>query len=159
MNLRVTVLSRVAFDVKKTKYTLPPAQKEHLLQQIAAVVSSRADYAFSYVHGSVIADVPFGDIDLALYMTDGLLPSKELTIKEELNLEIELQEKFGYPFDVRIINTAPLSFCYNVFKNGQLLFENNEDIKVRFVTQTIKRYIDFLPYRKRYLKEVLGLEI
>jgi len=152
-------LSRVSFDIKKTRYVLSSVQKEQLMKQIIAIVSSHTDYAFLYVHGSFIEDVPFGDIDLALYIIEDLLPPIDLTIKKEIALEVELQEKLGYPFDAHIINTAPLSFCYNVLKNGRLLYENDEDIRVRFVTQTIDRYIDFLPYRKRYLKEVLGLEV
>lgn len=155
----MTILSRVSFDIKKTKYILSPAQKDNLMKQTAEIVSRQIDFAFLYVHGSFIEDIPFGDIDLAIYILDNMLPTNELTIKKELALEVSLQEELGYPFDVRIINTAPLSFCYNVIKNGRLLCDNDEDIRVQFVTQTIGRYIDFLPYRKRYLKEVLGLEV
>lgn len=139
---------------------MPRDEKEALLQKAARIITAgRDDIAFVYAHGSFLEDTPFGDIDLALYLAVKQPPDKNRVIKDELDLEVELQEKLGFPFDVRIINNAPLSFCYNVIKHGRLIIDADEESRVGFVTYTIKRYLDFLPFRKRYLKEVIGLEV
>ncbi len=79
-------------------------------------------------------------------------------INYEIELEIKLEETLKYPMDVRVLNYAPLSFQYQVIKNGNLLFEKDGDCRVDFQTKTLDFYFDFAPFRKQYLKEVLGFE-
>lgn len=149
-----------AFEkIKQKKYTAGSADKNNLLNNLVNTLKENRDITFAYTHGSFLSEVPFGDIDIAIYLDQSALPEKDQLIRYEISMEIELQEKFGYPFDVRIINRAPLSFRYNVLKNGKLLFSRNDDLNTDFAARTIDDYIDFLPYRKRYLKEVLSLEI
>jgi len=64
-----------------------------------------------------------------------------------------------YIVDVRVLNMSPLSFKYNVIKNGIVLISRNDDERADFQEVTIASYFDFAPYRKMYLKETLGLGI
>jgi len=61
--------------------------------------------------------------------------------------------------DVRVLNASPLSFLYHVIKGGRILMARDDDIRADFQENTIKHYLDFAPFRKMYLKEVLGLGI
>jgi len=46
--------------------------------------------------------------------------TKKRQLKLELKLERELEEKIKLPIDIRILNYSPLSFRYNVIKDGNL---------------------------------------
>lgn len=140
------------------RYHLPKEKKNALVSLLADNLRSRSGLDFAYIHGSFLHEEQFGDIDIAVYLKEECF-SGDLTTKVEIDLEVELERLAGYTVDVRVINNSPLSFRYNVIKGGKLLFAGNEDGQTCFVERTISAYIDFLPYRKRYLKEVLDLEV
>ncbi|WP_347489009.1 nucleotidyltransferase domain-containing protein [Desulfoscipio sp. XC116] len=144
---------------KRKKYSLYPEEKEELVKRIGILISKRSNAAFAYIYGSFLEDNGFGDIDIAFYFHRKNLPAESDIISLEIQMEMELQKEFGYLFDARIINYAPISFCYNVLKNGTPIYIDDDDLRVNFFSMIVKKYIDFLPYRKRYLKEVLGLEV
>jgi len=54
--------------------------------------------------------------------------------------------------DIRVLNFAPVSFLYEVIR-GNLIFERNEEIRIRVVEQTIQRYLDLKPMILRGIKE------
>ena len=143
----------------KKRHFLSYEKKNNVVPLLTDNLKERTELDFAYIHGSFLNEEEFGDIDIAVYLIkDATLPKESVT-KFEIDMEIQLEKLTGYPVDVRIINSSPLSFCYNVIKSGKLLFTRNEDSQTDFVERTIIAYIDFVPYRKRYLKEVLGLEI
>ncbi len=93
---------------------------------------------------------------MAVYMEK--LP--ESVLEYELQMETELMETAGgYIIDARVLNAAPLSFRYNVIKDGVILFVKNDDKRADFQEATMSAYMDFLPYYNKYLKETLGVEV
>lgn len=112
----------------------------------------RSDLLFAYVHGSSVAQEQFRDIDVAIY-----LKSKPIELLQlELNLEAELYNLIGCPADIRILNDAPLSFRYNVIRQGRRLAVLTDDARCDFEETMVNNYFDFAPYRKMYLQEALG---
>lgn len=91
---------------------------------------------------------------LFIYRTN---PVKKEALKEELKLEGELEDKIKLPVDVRTLNYSPLSFRYKVFRDGKLILNKDETIKSDFESLSIREYHDFNFYRKRYMREVLGI--
>lgn len=154
--IRVRGIQMKAF---KKRFSLTHEKKNELISLLTDILRDRIDLDFAYIHGSFLNEEKFSDIDIAVYMAKGAYPQKEPVTKFEIDLEIQLEKLAGYPVDVRVINDSPLSFRYNVLKFGKLLFAGNEDIQTGFAERTITAYIDFVPYRKRYLKEVLNIEI
>lgn len=111
---------------------------------------------FAYIHGSFSPKDNFGDIDVAVF----LKAEREVNfLRYELSLEAVLQKLFPFPVDLRVLNNAPVSFRYSVIKQGQKLVDKDESRRVEFEVATMSRYFDFYPLRRRYLKEVLNLEI
>lgn len=143
----------------KKRYSISNERKNYIISLLTDNLRACAELDFTYIHGSFLSEEDFGDIDIAVYLKKGANPTSDSVTKFEIDLEIKLEKLTGYPVDVRVINNSPLSFRYNVLKSGKLLFAVNEDIQTDFAERTITAYIDFVPYRKRYLKEVLDLEI
>jgi hypothetical protein len=73
-------------------------------------------------------------------------------------LEESLSEiGFRIPTDVRILNSAPLSFQYSVIRNGIPVTVRDICKKDDFELLTLVKYFDFSPFRREYLREVLKL--
>lgn len=143
----------------KKKYYMSQDDKKKIISLLTEILKTFAEIDFAYLHGSFLNREEFGDIDIAVFIRiEEYLPEVSLT-KLEIDLEVKVEKIAGYPVDIRALNNAPLSFRYNVLKNGQLMFARDEDFQVDFAARTITSYIEFSPYRKRYLKEVLGLEV
>lgn len=123
-------------------------------ERFRAVLEEHGEISFAYVHGSFAEGREFADVDVALYLS--ALPPDPLMYEIDRESELALAG-FGYVFDVRILNEAPLSFRYNAIKSGHLLFERNKDERSDFVERTLDLYFDFAPYRRMYLRETLGI--
>ncbi len=135
---------------------LKKPDKEAIEQIIRRVLEKHLEISFAYLHGSFVKGDAFRDIDVAVYMEK--LP--ESVLEYELKMETELIKAVGgYIIDVRVLNTAPLSFKYNVIKDGVVLLVKDDEKRADFEEATIAAYLDFLPYRNMYLEETLGVKV
>lgn len=140
---------------KIQRYFLSEGEKRSLFGKIELFIKSRKEVLFAYLHGSFFDKGYFKDIDVALYVG-----TKEITVLDyELDLEVLLQDKFGYPFDVRVLNKCPVSFSYRVIKEGKRMCVADDDQRTTFEEDVLSRYLGFLPYYKRYLSEGYGIRI
>lgn len=132
-------------------------QRKQILQQLTMRLKGIPEALFAYVHGSFIQRELFRDVDIAIFLE----ASTELTspLDYELDLEVRLRWEFGFPVDVRLLNQAPVVFCFCVIKEGLLLFSKDEGARSNFEGYVFSAYADFAPFRARYFKEVLGVEI
>jgi predicted nucleotidyltransferase len=136
------------------KHSVSDQEKEKVISTISSVLEKEIDVVFSYVHGSFLERV-FKDIDIAILVDERRIPS---FLRYELQMESLLNKAVGkFTFDVRILNGAPLSFRYEVIKNGKLMITKDEESRIDFETSTFSNYFDFAPFRDSYLKEVLRI--
>ena len=130
--------------------------KKAVKEAIRAVFKKHEEILFAYLHGSFVKKDAFRDIDVAIYLER--MPASVL--EYELQMETDLMKALKkYIVDVRVLNGAPLSFKYNVIKDGIVLLSKDDDKRADFEEKTIVFYLDFLPYRKLYLRETLGVEV
>ena len=130
--------------------------KKAVKEAIREVLKNHEEILFAYLHGSFVKKDAFHDIDVAIYLER--MPASVL--EYELQMETDLMKALKkYIVDVRVLNGAPLSFKYNVIKDGIVLLSKDDDKRADFEEKTIVLYLDFLPYRKLYLRETLGVEV
>jgi predicted nucleotidyltransferase len=143
-------------DVGFTKYSLRPDKREDITAVIRAFLETECrDASAVYIFGSFITEDRFEDVDIAL-----LLNEKEpQALQFELLLERRLQEKIGYPVDVRILNGAPLSFCWSVLRSGRLILDRDPNMRADFESNIMKQYSDFSGFMKQYLREVINAPV
>ncbi len=134
-------------------YKLAENENDKVKERISNLLKKRGEILFSYIHGSFLKN-DFKDIDIAVYLND-----EKMSLKYELHLECEIEDAAGFPIDLRILNKAPLSFRFNVIKNGILLFSRNEKSRCDFESLSMTEYHDFNYFMKRYRSEALGIEI
>lgn len=110
---------------------------------------------FAYVHGSFLETQPFRDIDIAIYLSAGLDDPVGFALDLGARLEKQLRSmEEDVPVDVQVLNQAPLSFRYHVFR-GKLLCSKNERLRVQMVEHTVSRYLDIKPLRHRAINEAI----
>ncbi len=132
------------------KFSLANQAKRQLENKLREILLQKREILFAYIHGSFLQDIPFHDIDLALYMDESQI-NKQKSLDYELRLSIELELKVKYPIDVKIINFAPLYFRYTITK-GKLLLSNDDELRYNFIEKTWLEYLDFKPYYYETLK-------
>lgn len=104
----------------------------------------------AYVFGSFVEDKPYSDIDLGLLMLND--PGNPVVL--EIDFETEIEKITGCPVDIRILNGAPLSFCQQVIRTGEVILGSDPDIRADFEGRILKKYFDFSRFRTQYIREV-----
>ena len=127
--------------------------KERVAEEIKGFLRGQPDIVFAYLHGSFLKAERFRDIDVAVFLKNPV----SSTLQAEIRLETELAKVVKkFPVEVKILNHAPLSFRYNVIKDGSAIAVVDDALRCEFVEITLRDYFDFAPFRKLYLKEALS---
>ncbi len=137
----------------------PPAERQVLMKALGDALEAYPDVAFAYVHGSFAGQGPFRDVDVAIYLAPGAPVPGERTLimSQELGDGISRTRHLHVvpPFDVRVLNQAPLGFCYQVLLRGKLVFSRDESARVGWIARIVERYLDLQPLRRQALKEAM----
>ncbi|MFZ5924544.1 MAG: nucleotidyltransferase domain-containing protein [Bacillota bacterium] len=142
------------------RFLASEATKEEIAAKVKECLESRQEICFAQFHGSFLGSGPFRDVDIAVYLEPGYVGLSEPSDRfdYEASLEDLIERRVGVPVDVRVLNDAPLAFCYGVLKNGCPVLVRNPQLRCDFQTRILDMYFDFAPFRSRYLREVLGRE-
>ncbi len=127
---------------KKTKLQIKNVVKDFLFRQ------KNIQSAFFY--GSFTTETSYNDIDIAIFRTN---IDRDL-LEMETELESKLSTKLQIKIDLRIVNNAPESFLYEVFK-GECLFDKNDKIS-NLIEKTIISQMDEEYYKKQFLKDLIN---
>ena len=123
--------------------------KEARLEQLKDHLYQKDEIIFAYIYGSVARnqDTRLSDIDLAIYIGEDKKPAAG-PFGYRSDLIAELQPLAGNAIDLIILNEAPNLLAYHVFKEGNLLFNKDPDLRTRVHAKTVDKYLDFLPMLK-----------
>jgi predicted nucleotidyltransferase len=126
-------------------------EKDKIIESLWERLSEDKRIIFAYAHGSFLDGYDFNDIDVAIFLSQ----KKEVDtdpVDLEISLSLELEKSIRLPIDVKILNDAPLGFCYHATK-GMLILSRDENIREEFLCRTWSAYFDFRPVSKIYLQE------
>jgi len=137
----------------------PPRQILDQLREALPAVLSGYEVIAAYAYGSVVRErlTPFSDIDVALVLRESRSSYDRLML--ELSVQEALEAATGLsPFDVRVINEAPLDVRGRIVQEGILLYERDRHDRVSFEVRVRKLYFDFAPaayaLREAFLQRV-----
>jgi predicted nucleotidyltransferase len=144
----------VRMGVMEGKYfQISSVIKARVTEEIKFFLRGQPDISFAYLHGSFLKAERFRDIDVAVFLKN---PASS-TLPAEIRLETELGKVIKkFPVEVRALNHAPLSFRYNVIKDGSAIVVVDDALRCEFMETTLQEYFDFAPFRRLYLKEALN---
>lgn len=123
--------------------------KETIKKQLKRYLHGQKEVAFAYLHGSFTLNLPYRDVDIAVY----LRPAAGDALDYELTTANELTVRLGVPVDVQVLNNAAVAFRHSVTR-GELLVSKDEDLRGSFCEKTWMEYLDFLPFLKDNLRDL-----
>lgn len=131
--------------------------KKILKEQITEILSPLPYISFAYLFGSQASGVTglLSDVDIAVFFNE-IMDDREKAYGPECELSIDLERLLGYPVDLVVLNKASILLRYQVLKKGELLFCHSKKVRIKFHEETIRLYLDFLPFRNvqnEYLKK------
>lgn len=130
-------------------------KKAEILSTLRDYLESRKEIIFAYIHGFFLEDIPYRDIDIALYLDESFVREEEqLDYCLELGARAEMDTRI-MPLDIKPLNHATWGFRYYATK-GILLFSKDEELRTEFLEETWKRYFDLLPKRKEIILDLLS---
>jgi hypothetical protein len=139
--------------MQRKAYSINTNQKKQIKKVIAETLNSAKGIDFAYVFGSFNDEsLPFHDIDLGIFFNIKD-PVEVCNVSDDL--AIVLLKQVTFPVDVRPLNNAPVTFLYHVMK-GELILENNEEVRCQVMERTVREYFDLQPILNRAMKEMFA---
>lgn len=119
---------------------------------IAVLLEAQLDLEFAWLHGSFLAGDSFHDIDIGVHLNG----TGEVRFRRGLDLALRLDRATGYPVDVRVLNDAPATFLFHVFREGLLLVSRDDEKLADLMERTLWEYLDMTPLLRRATIEAYG---
>lgn len=135
--------------IERNKY-LSGMQK--LVNKIIKMLAQDKRIQFAYIYGSILKRHDARDIDIAIYTTN---KHPFRPIQEEIAGKLEKSISYTCPVDVHELNSAPVSFVFQVISDGKLIWERNHQQRLTWEAHTLSNYQDLKPmldfYDRRFL--------
>ena len=132
--------------------------REEILGRIGEVLSEFDDVCFGYVFGSFLGNQGFKDVNVAIYVREKHDPYVLMKYSMGVARALESKVKPRLEFDVRDLNTAPVTFQYEVIRSGQLVFSRDNVRRVRFEAEVLSTYLDYKEtldwFNKKFLARI-----
>jgi len=135
-------------------YEAEDKERYRIIDTIKSVLLGEQKIVFAFLYGSFCSEPFFRDIDVAVLVRD-LDSSAYLDYEDKISQRVEKELLSPYPVEVKILNDAPLAFCFSVIR-GKFLFARDEDVLISFMTNTARAYLDIAPLRHRYMREAMA---
>jgi hypothetical protein len=132
---------------------------QEILQKISQALNAEPDVAFAYLFGSVAKgrSGPLSDVDVAVYLSP--TGDARSRFKRRLQLMSKLSKtlKRG-EVDVVPLQDAPVDLAFEILKHGKLIFSKDDEAKVTFVFEALRKYHDEA-WRRKFEWEVIREEL
>lgn len=116
--------------------------KEHMVKEIARCLSGVEDLLLGYLYGSFLGRNDFNDIDIGLLVAGERTPYELFKYAMKIASDLERCITPRCEVDLRVLNTAPVEFQYEVVKTGQVVFARDENLRVAFEADVLAKYLD-----------------
>lgn len=135
-------------------YRAEPVERERVVRALTAALETEPDLEFAWLHGSFLSGGGFHDVDLGVHLNTHT--AAEVRFRCALDLAVRLDREAGFPVDVRVLNDAPVTFLFHVFRQGRLLLSRNDEHLADVMERTVREYLDMEPLLRRAAIEAYG---
>ncbi|AAM03626.1 TPA: nucleotidyltransferase [Methanosarcina acetivorans] len=128
--------------------------KSSFLEDISKTLAGLKEVDTAYVFGSFLERKNFNDIDVALLLSESLDPYQSLKFSLRIAGELERRIRPRFEFDVKILNSSPIEFQFEVIKKGHIIFSRNESNRIDYESEVISAYLDL-----KYMYDLIDKEL
>ncbi|MXY69169.1 MAG: nucleotidyltransferase domain-containing protein [Acidobacteriia bacterium] len=136
----------------RRQFRAGPDERERMWRTLVTVLKGEPDLEFAWLHGSSLAADEFRDIDIGVHLS----ATAEVRSRRGLELAVRLDQQIGLPLDVGVLNDAPVTFLFHVFREGRLLLSRNDERLADLTERTVREYLDAAPLLRRANIEAYG---
>ena len=136
----------------RRQFRAGPDERERIRRTLVSVLEGEADLEFAWLHGSFLAADEFRDIDIGVHLS----ATAGVRLQRGLELAVRLDQEVGYPIDVRVLNDAPVTFLFHVFREGRLLLSRNDERLADLMERTVREYLNAAPLLRQATIEAYG---
>lgn len=139
-------------------YAFSIGEREMAIEHLARGLTSRDDVLFAFVHGSILSELPFHDIDVAVFLSGEARAGQTQRALELGRILTDALRDAGFgaiPVDTRALNDASVGFCYHTSR-GRLIAVRDENCLTSWLADVASRCLDSRPLRERALKEAMA---
>lgn len=122
-------------------------------EALRTVMEREPRIAYALLFGSAARneETPFSDVDVAI----GLKQGEQLDVSAIGSLVTELERATRRTIDLLLLDGAPPSLAYRVFRDGKVIFEADRRARVERQTRAVLEYLDFKPVEELFARAVL----
>ena len=126
----------------RQRHLLDAEEKEGVVRTIRTVLAGFDEIEVGYVFGT-FSQGDFGDVDVAILVTGDPIPYQAMRFARKIERDLERGFCYRFEADVKILNTAPVSFQYEVIKSGRPVFLRDGERRVRYEAGVLSLYLDY----------------
>ncbi|MDD4471633.1 MAG: nucleotidyltransferase domain-containing protein [Methanoculleus sp.] len=126
----------------RRRHLLKAGEKEEVLHTIRTVLAGCDEIEMGYVFGSFCRE-DFGDVDVAVLVAGEPAPYQAMRFARRVERELERGFCYRFEADVKVLNTAPISFQHEVIKSGRLAFSRDRERGIRYEAGVLSLYLDY----------------
>ena len=133
-------------------YRAEAAERERVVHVLTTALETEPELEFAWLHGSFLGGGGFHDVDVGVHLN----AAADVRSQRALDLGLRLDRDIGFPVDVRVLNDAPVTFLFHVFREGRLLLSRNDERLADLMERTVREYLDMEPLLRRATIEAYG---
>lgn len=136
-------------------FEIADSERELIKSRLKEFLEEKPGILFAYLHGSFLKTDRFRDIDIAIFLKE----PASLPLKHEVGLADELWRFLDKPaleFDIKILNSAPVYFQYEVIKTGEIIYSKDEAERIEYEASVASEYLDYKPTLDFFDHELLA---
>ena len=133
-------------------YRAEAAERERVVHLLVEALEAEPELEFAWLHGSFLGGGGFHDVDVGVHLN----AAADVRSRRALVLGLRLDRDTGFPVDVRVLNDAPVTFLFHVFREGRLLLSRNDERLADLMERTVREYLDMEPLLRRATIEAHG---
>jgi hypothetical protein len=122
------------------------------MRYLTETLQNRPSVIFAYLFGSKVKGYANdkSDWDIAVYFAE---PIEKVGEWPAFELEAELSRALGATVQVIVLNNSPAPvFGFEIVKDGVLLIDRDENLRMDFENRTLRHYHDWQYFLKRQME-------
>jgi len=124
------------------RHVLEDGEREDVLGTIREVIASFFEVEAGYIFGSFCRG-DFADVDVAVLITGEPTADRAMRLARKIERHLERALSHRFVVDVKVLNTAPISFQHEVIKSGRQVFSRDRDRTVRYEANVLSLFMDY----------------
>jgi predicted nucleotidyltransferase len=128
-------------------------QKERLRKVLTDILDDMPEINLVYLFGSQVEESagPISDYDLGV-----LIERNQNGPQVRSQLSIELAQRIkAESFDIVLLNRVPIELAYAVIAYGELLYQQDDAMRVEYEARVMGLYFDYLPVLRSQRSDIL----